>query len=689
MEGRIVPDQTTKAEELLHAVNDTARAVGSRFAGFLTVTAYVAVTVISTSDNTLVHGTKVHLPIFNVDVPMTCVFGFHTLAPWLIVLMHTDLLLQMSALSRKLRQFCQALRMLQSNAPETSDALSAAARAQFRERLASFYYVRFLSGFAAGDSRTQYALSAVVLCTAIILFPLTLLLGIQIRFLPLHSVGTTLWHQSAVIADALLICALWPTLVPYDMGAASSDGEQSRPLFEQAYRSGLLFPMPLGIAVVAVSLFVATIPQDTGKGWWFKVRNLALRNEILTAEQLSAQTVNDLRHGGAAKQQAVLDQVPALAYFQGRDLRYGDFFAAVMPKFDFRALWAEPKSFPTQLDGADFSWTQLQSALLDEAHAENTLFRGAQLQEAVLTAAHLAKATLTDAQLQHAILVGAELTDAQADGAHLQGADLSDAQLGRVNLANAQLQGANLSGAHLDGATLSGANLEGANLSRAVLNNAKLDHTKMKAVLLLEAVVHGTDFTGADADLADIRGVNNESDIQLTLDGGTKLIWCDAGQAPKCHWSDSQIPGFVRGVTQHLVDLACRDTYVARGLVDQLHYNLSVHARDQRWSALAVAFKKCLPPSIQGPCVSPSCEGLCLLDPARKDQIESDVAQLPANDKPNPAAATATPMVEVSCDPHRSEGPRPATDVPNANQSASRTGASSKPHRVSVNQRGP
>ena len=50
---RIVSDQTTKAEELLHAVNDAARAVGSRFAGFLTVTAYVAVTVISTSDKDL------------------------------------------------------------------------------------------------------------------------------------------------------------------------------------------------------------------------------------------------------------------------------------------------------------------------------------------------------------------------------------------------------------------------------------------------------------------------------------------------------------------------------------------------------------------------------------------------------------------------------------------------------------
>lgn len=676
-----MPDQTTKAEELLHAVNDAARAVGSRFAGFLTVAAYVAVTVISTSDNTLVHGTKVHLPLFNVDVPMTGLLGFHTLAPWLIVLMHTDLLLQMSALSRKLRQFCQV-----------SNALpDVAARAQLRERLATFYYVRFLSGFTRDDSRMLYVLSALVLCTAIIVFPLTLLLGIQVRFLPLHSVGTTLWHQSAVIADALLICALWPTLVPRDMDATSSDAPRARPLIDLAYRSGLLFPTPLGVAVVAASLFVATIPRDIGKGWWFKVRNLELQNQVLTPDQLSAQTVNDLRHGNAAKQQAVLDQVSPLAYFQGRDLRYGDFVAAIMPKFDFRALWAAPKSFPTQLSYADFSWAQLQSALLIEAEAEGTLFDGAQLQEAVLTAAHLGKASFNDAQLQHAILARAELTGAHAQRAHLQGADLSDAQLAGIDLTGAQLQGANLSGAHLEHAMLTGANLEGANLSHAMLNGAQVDHSTLKGALLLDALVHEVNFGDADADLADIRGVDNGSDIHLQVDGRPKppLIWCDAEQAQTFHWSASRVPEFLHGVAQHLLDLACRDTYVARGLVDQLHYNLGARAHDQRWSALAVAFKKCLPTNVHGPCESQPCEGLCLLDTARKDQVESDAAQIATNDKTDPAAVASTAIVgDVSCDPHRPEGARPATDGPSGNQSASRTGVPSKPHRVAVNRRG-
>src|SRR5207253_7840244 len=143
---------------------------------------------------------------------------------------------------------------------------------------------------------------------------------------------------------------------------------------------------------------------------------------------------------------------------------------------------------------------------------------------------------------------------------HLQGANLSDAQLAGIDLTGAQLQGANLSGAHLDGAKLDGANLEGANLSRAVLNGATLTGANMKAVLLLEAVVHNANFADADADLADIRGVNNESDIQLKIDGGAtpRLIRCDSGQAQTLHWSDDDNRTFVGRVTQHLLDLACR-----------------------------------------------------------------------------------------------------------------------------------
>ena len=47
-----------------------------------------------------------------------------------------------------------------------------------------------------------------------VFLPLMLLLWIQIRFLPYHSVGATWLHRLAIVLDALLIFFLWPQLSP-------------------------------------------------------------------------------------------------------------------------------------------------------------------------------------------------------------------------------------------------------------------------------------------------------------------------------------------------------------------------------------------------------------------------------------------------------------------------------------------
>src|SRR5436190_13089342 len=94
------------AEKLLGSVNDAAAAVSSRFVTFVSVGAYVAVTVASTSHEMLLRATNlVTLPLLNAQIPIIGAFGFYTIAPWLIVLLHSDLLLQLSILSTELERF--------------------------------------------------------------------------------------------------------------------------------------------------------------------------------------------------------------------------------------------------------------------------------------------------------------------------------------------------------------------------------------------------------------------------------------------------------------------------------------------------------------------------------------------------------------------------------------------------------
>src|SRR5215470_19497673 len=118
------------AADLLGLVNEAARAVSTRFVTFLTVGVYIAITIASTTDEMLVKGSLVTLPLLNTQIPISGWFGFYTVAPWLIVGLHVDLLLQLSMLGNKLSTFNAAVAEL-DDVP----------RRRFRDRMPTFYYV--------------------------------------------------------------------------------------------------------------------------------------------------------------------------------------------------------------------------------------------------------------------------------------------------------------------------------------------------------------------------------------------------------------------------------------------------------------------------------------------------------------------------------------------------------------------
>src|SRR6185369_16122469 len=101
------------AEKLLGSVNDAAAAVSSRFVTFVSVGAYVAVTVAATTHEMLLRASSlVTLPLLNAQIPIIGPFGFYSIAPWLIVLLHSDLLLQLSILASELERFDQEVTKL-------------------------------------------------------------------------------------------------------------------------------------------------------------------------------------------------------------------------------------------------------------------------------------------------------------------------------------------------------------------------------------------------------------------------------------------------------------------------------------------------------------------------------------------------------------------------------------------------
>jgi Pentapeptide repeats (8 copies) len=146
----------------------------------------------------------------------------------------------------------------------------------------------------------------------------------------------------------------------------------------------------------------------------------------------------------------------------------------------------------------DFTWVELNGALLakmtlagiglSRAKLNGATLEAADLSRSKLIKAELENANLQQANLMAAILVKANLTGANLQRSHLKNTDLSQAQLEGANLTDANLEGANFTGANLTEARLTGANLTGIKLNRAKLTGANLEG----------AIWEGVDWTEAD-----------------------------------------------------------------------------------------------------------------------------------------------------------------------------------------------
>lgn len=509
------------AEQLLGVVTDAARTVSTRFVTFLTVGVYVGVTIASTTDEMLVKGSLVKLPLLNTEIPISGWFGFYSIAPWLLVILHLDLLLQLSMLGTKLSNFNAEV------AP-----LSEEERQRYRDRMPNQYYVQFLAGEA--QSRFLHLLSGLVICGSMILLPLLLLCWIQLRFLALHDVAVTWSHRLAVIADVLVILAfLWRPISARDRRRMENDANARGPLRRLLSLQILVVAVCAGVLAFTV---MAGIPDEKDReGFWFDMRNLNLRERVLTKDTLSPQAINALSDGDVRLREAELAKVSRLSFLQGRDLRFANFFNAVLPRLDLRSRRDGDALVHTQLQGADMRFAQMQQVLLDDANLQGALMAGAQLQGGSLPRSGLQGVDLTDAQLQEANLNGAQLQGAWLRRAQAQGADLNEAVLSGADLSGAQLQGAKLRKAQLLGADLSGALLQGADLRDARFDGAKLQGAHLEGALLDGASFANADMTGARLDFTAL----------------------------------AKSPSGAGGAVAYLVTLACADAYTARGLGSQ------------------------------------------------------------------------------------------------------------------------
>jgi uncharacterized protein YjbI with pentapeptide repeats len=160
------------------------------------------------------------------------------------------------------------------------------------------------------------------------------------------------------------------------------------------------------------------------------------------------------------------------------------------------------------LRGANLEGANLEGANLHDVRLDDANLRGANLSGTDLNKANLKRADLTGANLSRAMLFEAHL-----DGAKLSGAILEQALAGGISLIQADLENANVRAVDLRDARMAGVNLRGADLTGSHLQYAQLRGADMRGALLyrsvlLEAKMNKVDLTGANLQQADLLGAD-------------------------------------------------------------------------------------------------------------------------------------------------------------------------------------
>ena len=490
---------------------------------FAIVSLYIAIASLSVSDEILLRDADLSLPGLGVGVRASF---FFMVAPWLLVLVHFNAIVQAVILARRISAFRRAASEGHNLSPEqrsTPDALTSS----------------IPMTHLATDTTIPRGYRALLTCFewAILIFaPIAMLVLLHVKFLPFQHSGDPL--QWLCVA---LVLALTTWLCPDIYSVVKPVGTLTWPsmLSSIYYIIGLDLRLRWLAKLLTVVLILSAMTlsfSDIFVEWKFlwaplkienrlKVPNTRLYSSLepslaracnTTDEEgnslglvLTRRSLNGVQLSGSSLCNAKLED----ATMQDADLRDASLHGAVFRRAD--------------LQSADLENAMAHNADFDRTEAHKANFKGAELNGAAFRDAHLTMADFGDAILSGASLLAAELRCSKLQNAQLQGANLWRADLRGTDLRHADLQGANLLGAQLQGADLGYAKLRGANLEGADLQGANLGGTQLQGAILDGADLRGVVSSGTEGFAKMgfgewiLERAGSESDLEgVAFDGG-------------------------------------------------------------------------------------------------------------------------------------------------------------------------
>ncbi|MBS1714916.1 MAG: pentapeptide repeat-containing protein [Armatimonadetes bacterium] len=364
-------------KEAVDAVNECSKHVSVYFTAFLAFTAYMVLTIASTTDYMLLVGRDLNLPIVNISLPLK---WFYAVMPPIFLGLHLNLLLHVGCLRDQIDVF---------------ESMGEPAERTLRRKLLWPFALTY-----AFFPETLIWYRVVELLTVRIM-PVVALLFIQLRFLPYHDTTITSLHRICVLVDFAIV------LIFYRMVNRTRISRYLKVLQASAtlYVSVFLFVVP-GDLLDSLPFSAAWLESNVWPGVPLQThpihRNLLLMDQNIGKDDV----IRNISTMPPEERMGPLDpfKIPSTS-FSGRDLRGARFISCtfVRPQF-FSADLAGARFLMCDLLGGSFEMARLADAHLVGCSLRSTNFRGADFEGAVVEKSDCSSAVFTYADLSSASL---------------------------------------------------------------------------------------------------------------------------------------------------------------------------------------------------------------------------------------------------------------------------------------------
>jgi uncharacterized protein YjbI with pentapeptide repeats len=466
-----------KSITLLKSINEISKSLRPQFVGFLLVIAYLTVTISSITDFELLVGEGAKLPLIDTQVPLRFFFIF---SPPLILIYHYQVLMQLLILARTAERFVRETHRFGKN--------------RFFDRYSVDSFM--LSYSIAGPERgiINYLISIPLVISAIILPPSILLL-IQLKFLPYQSEFITWSHRIVIFIDLAILSYLTPLIFNFKATqrwrSKALDRAKKRQ-FHLTKTKVLIFS--LVAPVMIFSWCIALIPLEP----WENVVNYATTL------------------GSRQKENEAIDPPMTKWFFfpigtEGKRLTADN----CLDKKELRLLHRSLDLCRRVL---------VSNTLKAEVHSDLMNYKPEalkQVERLILTGRNF-----RFANFQNSRLPLANLSENDFQGANFNFADLRFASLSGSNLKQAKFIRANLSGANITGGADRSGNMDYANFESAILTCSTFDaDASSKNVTFINAIAAGASFSMRDFSGSNFSGANllHTDFTAIKIDKNTKF----------------------------------------------------------------------------------------------------------------------------------------------------------------------